>query len=104
MTEPVVAAKAPAKVTLEAGKDYWWCACGQSKNAAAPPPQTTMASSAAAPIRTLARTAYPSAAVSVDLASSSLVASLRRAGSAIHSFEGGSARPLAARRMRLGRT
>ena len=31
MTEPVVAAKAPAKVTLEAGKDYWWCACGQSK-------------------------------------------------------------------------
>ncbi|HEX9524696.1 MAG TPA: CDGSH iron-sulfur domain-containing protein, partial [Reyranella sp.] len=32
MTEPVVAAKAPAKVTLEAGKDYWWCACGQSRN------------------------------------------------------------------------
>ena len=32
MTEPVVAAKAPMKVTLEAGKDYWWCACGQSKN------------------------------------------------------------------------
>ena len=32
MTEPVVAAKAPIKVTLEAGKDYWWCACGQSKN------------------------------------------------------------------------
>jgi CDGSH-type Zn-finger protein len=32
MTEPVVAAKAPAKVTLEVGKDYWWCACGQSKN------------------------------------------------------------------------
>jgi len=31
MTEPVVAAKAPAKVTLEAGKDYWWCACGLSK-------------------------------------------------------------------------
>ncbi len=30
MTEPVVAAKAPAKVTLEAGKDYWWCACGRS--------------------------------------------------------------------------
>jgi CDGSH-type Zn-finger protein len=20
------------KVTLEAGKDYWWCACGMSKN------------------------------------------------------------------------
>ena len=32
MTEPVVAARAPAKVTLEAGKDYWWCACGMSKN------------------------------------------------------------------------
>ena len=31
MTEPVVAAKAPAKVTVEAGKDYWWCACGKSK-------------------------------------------------------------------------
>jgi len=32
MSEPVVAARAPAKVTLEAGKDYWWCACGRSKN------------------------------------------------------------------------
>jgi CDGSH-type Zn-finger protein len=32
MTEPVVAARAPAKVTLEAGKDYWWCVCGMSKN------------------------------------------------------------------------
>ena len=32
MTEPVIAAKAPAKVALEAGKDYWWCACGKSKN------------------------------------------------------------------------
>ena len=32
MTEPVVAAKAPDKVTLEAGKDYWWCACGLSKS------------------------------------------------------------------------
>ena len=32
MTEPVVAARVPAKVTLEAGKDYWWCACGLSKN------------------------------------------------------------------------
>ena len=30
MTEPVVAAKAPSKVALEAGKDYWWCACGLS--------------------------------------------------------------------------
>jgi len=32
MTEPVVAAKVPSKVALEAGKDYWWCACGMSKN------------------------------------------------------------------------
>lgn len=32
MTEPVVAAKAPSKVALEAGKDYWWCACGLSKS------------------------------------------------------------------------
>jgi CDGSH iron-sulfur domain-containing protein 3 len=32
MTEPVVAAKVPSKVMLEAGKDYWWCACGMSKN------------------------------------------------------------------------
>ena len=32
MTEPVVAAKAPVKMALEAGKDYWWCACGMSQN------------------------------------------------------------------------
>jgi CDGSH-type Zn-finger protein len=32
MTEPIVAAKAPNKVALEAGKDYWWCACGRSQN------------------------------------------------------------------------
>lgn len=32
MTQPAVAANTPAKVTLEAGKDYWWCACGLSKN------------------------------------------------------------------------
>ena len=32
MTEPVVAARVPAKVSLEAGKDYWWCACGLSQN------------------------------------------------------------------------
>jgi CDGSH-type Zn-finger protein len=31
MTEPIVAAKAPSKVALEAGKDYWWCACGRSQ-------------------------------------------------------------------------
>ena len=27
---PVVAAKAPMKVAVEAGKDYWWCSCGKS--------------------------------------------------------------------------
>ena len=27
---PVVAAKAPMKITVEAGKDYWWCSCGKS--------------------------------------------------------------------------
>lgn len=27
---PMIAGKAPIKVTVEAGKDYWWCACGKS--------------------------------------------------------------------------
>lgn len=30
MSEPVIAAKAPVKVTLEAGQDYWFCTCGKS--------------------------------------------------------------------------
>ena len=30
--EPVPAQKAPYGVNVEAGKDYWWCACGLSKN------------------------------------------------------------------------
>jgi len=30
MTSPVPAGTAPIKVSLEAGKDYWWCACGRS--------------------------------------------------------------------------
>jgi CDGSH iron-sulfur domain-containing protein 3 len=30
--KPIVAQKAPYPVAVEAGKDYWWCACGQSKN------------------------------------------------------------------------
>ena len=30
MSEPTIAAKVPNKVTLEAGKDYWWCSCGKS--------------------------------------------------------------------------
>jgi len=29
---PIIAAKAPAKVELEAGKDYFWCRCGRSKS------------------------------------------------------------------------
>jgi CDGSH-type Zn-finger protein len=30
MTEPVIAQKAPYVVDVEAGKAYWWCACGKS--------------------------------------------------------------------------
>ena len=26
------AQKSPIAVDVEAGKDYWWCACGKSKN------------------------------------------------------------------------
>ena len=29
---PHIAQKAPFKVELEAGKTYFWCQCGQSKN------------------------------------------------------------------------
>lgn len=29
---PIIAAKSPAKVSLEKGKDYFWCQCGRSKN------------------------------------------------------------------------
>ncbi len=31
MSEPVVAAKAPAHVKLEAEKAYFWCTCGKSE-------------------------------------------------------------------------
>ncbi|MEO9862504.1 MAG: glutamate synthase-related protein [Yoonia sp.] len=31
-TVPIIAAKAPAMADLEGGKDYFWCACGMSKN------------------------------------------------------------------------
>ena len=31
MTAPVIAQKSPYKVGVEAGKKYFWCACGQSK-------------------------------------------------------------------------
>ena len=30
MAEPIPAQKAPSGVNVEAGKDYWWCACGRS--------------------------------------------------------------------------
>jgi len=29
--EPEIAQKSPYVVDLESGKDYFWCACGQSK-------------------------------------------------------------------------
>ena len=32
MSESVVAQKAPYPVAVEAGKSYYWCACGESKN------------------------------------------------------------------------
>ena len=31
-TEPHIAQKSPFATQVEAGKDYWWCACGQSKS------------------------------------------------------------------------
>lgn len=31
MTAPIVAQKAPFKVSVEAGKKYFWCACGRSR-------------------------------------------------------------------------
>lgn len=30
MSAPAVAGKAPIKLQLEEGKDYWWCSCGLS--------------------------------------------------------------------------
>jgi len=30
--EPIVAQKGPFPVTVEAGKTYFWCACGRSAN------------------------------------------------------------------------
>ncbi|NOR61502.1 MAG: glutamate synthase [Rhodobacteraceae bacterium] len=32
MSSPIIAAKFPKKVELEAGKDYFWCRCGKSAN------------------------------------------------------------------------
>ncbi|OGT84077.1 MAG: glutamate synthase [Gammaproteobacteria bacterium RIFCSPLOWO2_02_FULL_61_13] len=30
MATPNIAARAPIEVAVEAGKSYWWCACGRS--------------------------------------------------------------------------
>ena len=32
MSDPVVAQKSPYPVDVEAGKSYFWCACGQSQS------------------------------------------------------------------------
>jgi CDGSH iron-sulfur domain-containing protein 3 len=32
MSTPTIARKLPFPVDVEAGKDYFWCACGDSKN------------------------------------------------------------------------
>jgi CDGSH-type Zn-finger protein len=32
MPEPQIAQKSPYAMELEAGKNYWWCACGKSGN------------------------------------------------------------------------
>lgn len=32
MNEPTIAQKAPYPAAVEAGKTYYWCACGQSNN------------------------------------------------------------------------
>ena len=32
MTEPLIAQKGPFGVEIEAGKQYYWCACGRSAN------------------------------------------------------------------------
>jgi CDGSH iron-sulfur domain-containing protein 3 len=30
-SEPEIGGRAPIAVDVEAGKSYWWCACGRSK-------------------------------------------------------------------------
>ncbi len=30
MSKPTIASQAPLPVAVEAGKDYYWCACGKS--------------------------------------------------------------------------
>lgn len=31
MSDPVIAQKSPYVIDVEAGKSYWWCACGKSQ-------------------------------------------------------------------------
>jgi CDGSH-type Zn-finger protein len=31
MTEPEIGGHVPIAIEVEAGKSYWWCACGRSK-------------------------------------------------------------------------
>lgn len=30
--KPTIAQKSPYAIDVEAGKSYWWCSCGNSKN------------------------------------------------------------------------
>jgi CDGSH-type Zn-finger protein len=32
MSGPIPAQKSPYALTVEAGREYWWCACGRSKS------------------------------------------------------------------------
>lgn len=32
MSGPIPAQKSPYPATVEAGREYWWCACGRSKS------------------------------------------------------------------------
>jgi CDGSH-type Zn-finger protein len=32
MSDPEIGGRTPIPIEVEAGKIYWWCACGRSKN------------------------------------------------------------------------
>jgi len=32
MSQPIPAQKSPYAVAADAGREYWWCACGRSKS------------------------------------------------------------------------
>lgn len=32
MSEAIIASRSPMPVEVEAGRSYWWCSCGASKN------------------------------------------------------------------------